>query len=233
MPVDGPSNQTSSYHTKLFGILGALLMLNRLLQTEYRQWRRLTAVLWYDNEAAVNRFNTLEGCKKFSIAGAKQCNANMLHELRCVKAQLPINIQACWVKPHQENFLTREARMNRVVDRLAATQHDKTGNWALRASSVMLPQTAVQLHLPKGRYTSQINGRIQYDLWKDSAEDYIDGKLKLYESNRLVDWEALGCHHQSLPWQQRATRLKMIFRWAPTNARKFVTHQLDIPMYDV
>ena len=143
----------------------------------------MSAVLWCDNEVEVNRFNMFEGCKHFSIDGANHCDTDVLHKLRCVKAQLPIDSQVRWVKSHQAQCLTREARLNRVVDRLAATQHDKTGKWASRTSSVMLPRTIAQLHLPKGRYTDRVNGRIEYELWKDNAEDYINGKLQLYKSN--------------------------------------------------
>ena len=55
----------------------------------------------------------------------------------------------------------------------------------------MLPHTVAQLHLPKGRYTGQINGRIQYKLWKVKAEDYINVKIQLHHSNKLVNWEPL------------------------------------------
>ena len=150
LSVNGLHSQISSYQTEIFGILGAMLMLNRLLQKENRQWRWLSAVIWCNNEAAVNRFNKLEGSAHFSISGANHCNANVLRELRCVRAHLPIKSQAQWVKYHQAQCLTREARLNRVVDRLAATQHGKIGTWATRVSSNMLPHTVSQLHLRKG-----------------------------------------------------------------------------------
>ena len=38
LPVDGLSSQISSYCTELFGILGVLLLLNRILQKEATQW---------------------------------------------------------------------------------------------------------------------------------------------------------------------------------------------------
>ena len=40
-----------------------------------------------------------------------------------------------------------------------------------------------------------------------------------------MEWQALGRLHKSLSWQQRATHIKFIFRWAPTNSRKLVTGQ--------
>ena len=89
--VDGLHSQISSYRTEIFGILGAMLMLNILLQKENRQWRLLSAVIWCDNEAAVNRFNKLEGSAHFSISGANHCGADVLHELRYVKEHLPID----------------------------------------------------------------------------------------------------------------------------------------------
>ena len=53
IPVDGSSRHLTSYRTELFAILGALLLLNKLLQAEEGFWCDLTAVLWCDNKAAV------------------------------------------------------------------------------------------------------------------------------------------------------------------------------------
>ena len=117
-----------------------------------------------------------------------------------------------------------------VIDRLAATQHSATGKWASQPSLTMLPWTVAQLHLPEGRHTKWINGNIQYVLWKDSLEKYIHETLNLHDTHNLVDWEALGRHHRSLLWKCWATRINMIFRWAPKNARKFLTRQLDTPL---
>ena len=86
LPVDGLPIQISSYCTELVGILNVILLLNRILQKEATQWQRLTVVLWCNNEAAVNRFNTLEGCKHFAIASTNQGDADVLHELQCIKA---------------------------------------------------------------------------------------------------------------------------------------------------
>ena len=75
-------------------MLGAMLLLNRLLRKEQRQWQFLFVVVWCDNEAAVNRFNTLVGNAHFSISGANHCDADVLQELRHIKAHLPIKSQA-------------------------------------------------------------------------------------------------------------------------------------------
>ena len=61
LPVDGRPTQIRSYCAELFGMLGALLLLHQQLEDQNRCWEQLTAVLWCNNEAAVNRFNVLEG----------------------------------------------------------------------------------------------------------------------------------------------------------------------------
>ena len=53
MPVNGPPQHLTLYHTELFGIIGALLLLQTLFQADNRQWQQLPAVLWCNNEAAV------------------------------------------------------------------------------------------------------------------------------------------------------------------------------------
>ena len=164
LPVDGRPIQISYYRAELFGILGALLLLHQLLEAQKRRWEQLTAVLWCDNEAAVNRFNVLEGHRHYSIASANHSDADIIQELRWWKAHMPIRVHARWVKSHQTNCVTREGRLNCVVDRLAAMQHEATGAWVTTANSSMLPQTNVQLHLPQGRYTGRMNERIQYEL---------------------------------------------------------------------
>ena len=109
-------------------------------------------------------------------------------------------------------------------------QHDATGAWATTVKSRMLPQTKAQLHLPQGRYTGRINEKIQHELWRDRAEQYIDRKLNLQETRGVVDWAALGGHPRLLSGQRRATRLKLVFRWAPTNARMVITRQSESPL---
>lgn len=229
LPVDGKYGSLSSYRTELFGILGSLLLLSHLLKSRGGTWDRLSAVLWCDNEAAVNKFNKLEGKRHYSIASANHADADILQELRWWKNQLPINVRAAWVKSHQTTRDTREGRLNHIADRLAATQHEATGKWATGASSDMLPQTKAQLHLPQGRYTGRVNEKIQHALWGQRAENYVLAKLEL-SYKELVDWEMLGRHHRRLSWQRRATRLKMIFRWAPTNARNFIVGTSETPM---
>ena len=81
VPIDGLPKHMSSYRTELFGILYALLMLRGLLGSQKLQWVRLLAVLLCNNEAAVTRFNMLEGDRHFSIAGANQSDADVLQEL--------------------------------------------------------------------------------------------------------------------------------------------------------
>ena len=229
VPVDGSAVHLSSYRTELFGLLGALLLLYELLDLQRTGWERLSAVIWCDNEAAVNRFNVLEGRRHYSIASANHADADVIQELRWWKARMPIQVRAAWVKSHQHNCITREGRLNNVVDRLAAMQHGVTGEWASRTSSAMLPQTRAQLHFPQDRYTGRVNEKIQHALWKGKAEEYILRKLDL-RNKALVDWDSLGRHHRWLSWQRRATRLKLIFRWAPTNARGHVIQATDTPL---
>ena len=230
LPVDGGSTATTSYRAELFGILGAVLALHLLLGKHQPRWKYMTAVLWCDNEAAVNRFNELKGDRHYSIASVNQADSDVLHELRWWKKQLPIELHAKWVKSHQEQCDTRESRLNRIADRLAALQHSATGEWVTKSKSAMLPHTRAQLHLPDGRHTGRVHTGVQYKLWGQNARTYIGRKLHLEEAWNLVDWDSLSRHHKSLSWQRRATRLKLIFRWAPTNARQCLVGQSDTPL---
>ena len=227
IPVDGRPNQLSSYRTELFGMLGALLILHEVLQNYKGPLLLATATLWCDNQSAVNKFNLLSGERHYSIATANMADADVLQEIRYWKHSLPIPIAANWVKSHQDECTTREARLNRIVDRLASMQHNTTGEWASTTKSQMLPHTIAQLHLPQGRYTGCINKNIQYELWSEEANEYILRKLNLNQRGMRIDWSSLGRHHKSLSWQRRATRLKMIFRWAPTQSRLHRIQQAD------
>ena len=94
LPVDGAPRHLTSYRTKLFGILGSLLLLQNILLAEDKLWHHLTALVWCDNEAAVRRFDALQGSNHFSIASANHSDADVLHELRQLKASLPIRVNA-------------------------------------------------------------------------------------------------------------------------------------------
>ena len=141
LPVDGPPNHLTSYRTELFGILGALLLLKNLLSQHGDTWEKLSALLWCDNEAALRKFNALAGTAHYSISAANGTDSDVLHDLRCIKASLPIEVTARWVKSHQAECTTREARLNRIADRLAATQHQVQGPWRSQPTSTMLPNT--------------------------------------------------------------------------------------------
>ena len=94
LPVDGIAGKTSSYCAELFGILGALLLLYQLLDSHKQHWDQLSAVIWCNNEAAVNRFNILEERQHYSIASANHADADVLLELRWWRARIPIRVHA-------------------------------------------------------------------------------------------------------------------------------------------
>ena len=85
LPVDCGGCQMTSYRTELFGILGALLTLRELLQTQDNNWKHLTGTLWCDNKGAVTKFNDLEDETPFSLTIVNQTDADVLQELRVVK----------------------------------------------------------------------------------------------------------------------------------------------------
>ena len=229
LPVDGAPWHTTSYRTELYGMLGALLTLQTLLQQQRQQWVRLSGTLWCDNKAAVKRFNDLEDDKPFSLTIANQTDADVLQELRVLKYNLPIEVSAAWVKGHQTSPKTKEARLNIIADRIADEQHDTSGEWATRQRSEMLPHTNAQLVIDGKRYTGSINKRIQYRMYEAKARQYISEKLGLHRTCGLIDWEPVGALHRRLSWKRRATRAKFIFRWAPTNSRQHLIGQSDTP----
>ena len=59
----------TSYRAKLFAILGALLAIHQLIPRS-DEWKRLSGMIWCDNQAAVDKFNELEGDKPYSITDA-------------------------------------------------------------------------------------------------------------------------------------------------------------------
>ena len=94
----------------------------------------------------------------------------------------------------------------------------------------MLPNTQAQLFLRNICYTGKINKRIQYHQFSNNTRKYIIENYTSTETQSLVNWGLLGRHHQKLLWKCRATRLKFTFRWAPTNAHKFITGKLRKPL---
>ena len=157
VPVDNTSRHLMSYRTELFGIIGALLLLQNLLQAEDRLWHKILTVLWCDNKAAVRRFNALQGAEHFSITNANHSDADVLHELRRLKAEIPIQVNTRWVKSHQHKCTTQEAQLNHIVDKLATTQHKQLGKWSSQSTSDMLPRTNAQLCLQVESFTGNID----------------------------------------------------------------------------
>ena len=118
---------TTSYSTEISGILGAIVAVHHLLSVSGIMWRSLTGTLWCNNKAAVNKYNELNDDLPFSLTEANESDADVLQEIRHWKSKMLVKITAQWVKAHQHNPTTREARLNNVVDRLASTQHSKVG----------------------------------------------------------------------------------------------------------
>ena len=211
LPVDGASRHTTSYRTELYGMLGALLTLQTLLQQQGQRWDKLSGILWCDNKAAVKKFNDLEDDKPFSLTIANQTDADVLQELRVAKYKLPVEVTAAWVKGHQTAADTREARLNIIADKIAGEQHSVSGQWAAKQKSDMLPHTTAQLVIDGKRYTGPINKHIQYRMYETKARQYIIDKLGLHRTHGLIDWESLGALHKRLSWKRRATRVKFLF----------------------
>ena len=144
--VDGNPKSTTLYRTEFFGILGAIVVVHHLLSVSGDMRRNLTGTLWCNNKAAVNKYNKLDDNLPFSLTEVKELDADVLQELQHWKSK-PVKIIARWVKVHQHNPTTREARLNNVVYRLASTQHSKVVQWASRKRARQLPNTRAQLVL--------------------------------------------------------------------------------------
>ena len=167
--------------------------MKKLLQIQGTEWKHLTGTLWCDNKGAVQKFNELEDGTPFSLTIANQTNADILQELRVVKNELPVEVQAAWVKSHQEQCNTRETRINNVVDCLAGHQHEKKGAWALSETSKMLPNTQAQLIVAGRRYTGPIHRKVQYHMYNEKSKRIHSCKVKTggYRTyGRLV---GIGC----------------------------------------
>ena len=105
-------------------------------------------------------------------------------------------MRAEWVKSHQAQCNTREARLNKVVDQLAGQQHGKRGAWAASETYGMLPNTQAQLLVAGRRYTGPINCKVQHHMYNKKAKSYVVAKLDLEGKEHKVDWTALGALHR-------------------------------------
>ena len=101
-----------------------------------------------------------------------------------------------------------------MVDRLASTQHGKTGRWASRQVGQCLLNTRARLSLGGAPYTGKIDRSIQAEIYSSQMKEYIVQKINLLQTQHLVDWNSLSWHHVRLSLQRRATRLKFVFQWA-------------------
>ena len=73
--------------------------------------------------------------------------------------------------------------------------------------------------LNREAYTGKNDKDIQSEAYRERMETFVDEQLNIESARRYIDWDALKWHHRQLPPQRQATRLKFVFRWAPTNAR--------------
>ena len=153
LPVDGNMKYTTLYQTELFRILGAIIAAHQLLTATNKPWENLSGSLWCDNKAAVNKYNALIDQAPFSLTEANKYDANVQQELRHWKVRLPIVFTARWVRAHQRKLITRNARLNNMVDQLASSQHEKTGCWASRKAGQCLLNTRARLSLGGTPYT--------------------------------------------------------------------------------
>ena len=204
-------------------------MCHLILATQVK-WQHLSGILWCNNKAAVDKFNKIKGDLPYSITEANNTNADVLQELFMWKNKLSVSLTASWVKAHQSAPTTREGRLNNVVDKSASAQHNTTGKWASKRQGWMLPSTRAQLLINNTRLTKKIDRGVQLEIYRESINQYIVQKLGIQECTHLVDWAPIKWHHRQLSLQQRATRLKFIFHWTPTNARKVKTGQSVDPL---
>ena len=95
------------------------MTLHQLL-AQNNTWKHLRGTLWCNNKAAVAKSNDLRDSFPFFLTEANKSDVDVLHELRHWKAKLPVTVTAAWVKAHQQNPMSREARLNNIADLLEA-----------------------------------------------------------------------------------------------------------------
>lgn len=83
----------------------------------------------------MNVVNALKGELPYSLKTAYQTDFDFLKELQHWKSKLPQGIGTAWVKAYQTKYITREARLNCIVDHLASTQHSAEIEWESTAAS--------------------------------------------------------------------------------------------------
>ena len=79
--VDGHHRHMTSYHAKLCGILGAIILLYKLLDN-IQQWEAVSGTIWCNSKAAVKAFDKLTGAAPFSLTTADRNDSDVLQELR-------------------------------------------------------------------------------------------------------------------------------------------------------
>ena len=120
IPVDCHRSHITSYRTELLGILATIILTHALLNQTGEKFTHITGTIYCDNKAAVNQYQHLSGTIPPSIRWDNANDADVLQELRHWKGKIPTGITIKWIKAHQAKPTSRPARLNHVVDRLAA-----------------------------------------------------------------------------------------------------------------
>ena len=102
VPVDGISDDLTSYRVEAFGLLALLLAIKNTLDPT-KDYKNLTGKIVVDNEAVVKKYNKLQGTHPYSIKSANETDSDILQELRHLKASLLEGIKCLHVKGHQKN----------------------------------------------------------------------------------------------------------------------------------
>ena len=78
----------TSYRAELAGILEALILTHTLIKSHPENLHDLGGFIYYDNKAAVLKYEQLEGYKPQSIRQATENDSDLLQELRAWKQKV-------------------------------------------------------------------------------------------------------------------------------------------------
>lgn len=235
--VDGDTIAMSSAHGELQGQT-ALTIITEAFLTEHDA--KEMAVTFYTDNLGVQKSCTNPKINR--IGHHRKANMDLQMERASRKAKM--NIKHEWVRGHQDNDhtwdtvdelcelqLTPAATLNIYCDRKASDAHKLS---MLDSNGEVLPaeKWALFSNYPNPRkITGKINEGIMQSLHTEAILEYISKKHNLTEDKLYhMDINELQHYLKSLRPHNRASIVKLIHQWIPTNDFMFKQRRAESPL---
>jgi hypothetical protein len=236
-PVDGDTTTMSSSRGELQGQTALAIISECFLKKHGATDIPIT--LFSDNQGVQQCCSTT----KIQRIGHHR-KANMDLQLEHNKRSRDLNISHKWVKGQQDGDkpwetieelidmnLTPDATLNIYCDQKAVEEQHKS---ITEPNSEVLPaeKWALFSRVPFNRkITGKLTEGVLQTLHRDNLVTYISKKHKLTEEKlHQIDSSGLGTYLKSLRPHNRASTIKLIHRWIPTNEFLFKQHRCTSPL---